>query len=536
MDDIFDQLIKKRGITEDFLYPKYLLGLAEELPDIKKTSERIIQAVNNKETVLIYGDYDVDGVTASALMFDCLKMSGVERVEVMLPDRFIDGYGMGGRVKEKAKELGASLIVTVDCGSNNSEVIDELSAMGVDVIVTDHHEIMKEVPKSAVAVVNPKRDEKSELRELCGCGVAFLVMQKMVSLGYIEAGREKWFLDLVLVGTLCDSMTLNPINRMLSYFGMKVLKKTKRPGLIELLKVARAERISSETIGFQIGPRLNAGGRMESAETSLRLLMSKNHREAFDLAMKLNQLNQDRRNSQRQIMEEIPEVKDPVIVVTGKWHEGVLGIIAGRLVEKYHKPAFVLAETEEGVLKGSGRSFGDFNLAEALKACKEQIISGGGHAAACGLKVSKDGLDKFIEVVNNYYLGLKLQDQEKYLEAKEDLEIEELGGLNLSLMEKLRALEPFGLGNPEPIFLLKNMKVERINKMGAEGQHMRMTLKDGLGKEIKLVAFNAPEEWMEIMEGKNRNVWINLVENEWQNYRSVEGRILQIKESSVEKM
>ena len=275
---------------------------------------------------------------------------------------------------------------------------------------------------------------------------------------------------------------------------------------------------------------------MESAEISLRLLMSKNHREAFELAMKLNQLNQDRRNSQRQAMEEIPEVKDPVIVVTGKWHEGVLGIIAGRLVEKYHKPAFVLAETEEGVLKGSGRSFGDFNLAEALKACKEQIISGGGHAAACGLKVSKDGLDKFIEVVNNYYLGLKLQDQEKYLEAKEDLEIEELGGLNLSLMEKLRALEPFGIGNPEPIFLLKNMKVERINKMGAEGQHMRMTLKDGLGKEIKLVAFNAPEEWMEIMEGEYRNVWVNLVENEWQNYRSVEGRILQIKESSVEKM
>lgn len=536
MDDIFDQLIKKRGITEDFLNPKYLLGLADKLPDIKKASDRIIQAVNNKETVLIYGDYDVDGVTASALMFDCLKMSGVQSVEVMLPDRFIDGYGMGGRVKEKAKELGANLIVTVDCGSNNSEVIDGLSTMGVDVIVTDHHEIMKEVPMSAVAVVNPKRDEKSELRELCGCGVAFLVMQKMVSLGYIETGREKWFLDLVLVGTLCDSMTLDPINRMLSYFGMKVLKKTKRPGLIELLKVARAERISSETIGFQIGPRLNAGGRMESAEISLKLLMSKNHREAFELSMKLNQLNQDRRNSQRQAMEEIPEVKDPVIVVTGKWHEGVLGIIAGRLVEKYHKPAFVLAETEEGALKGSGRSFGDFNLAEALKACENQIIGGGGHAAACGLKVSKDRLNEFIKAVNEYYVGLNLKEQEKYLEAKEDLEIEELSGLNLSLMEKIRVLEPFGMGNPEPVFLLKNMRVERINKMGAEGQHMRMTLKDNLGKEIKLVAFNAPEEWMETKEGEIRNVWINLVENEWQNYRSVEGRILQIKESSVEKM
>ena len=185
MDDIFDQLLKKRGITEDFLNPKYRLDLADRLLDIEKASERIIQAVNKKETVLIYGDYDVDGVTASTLMYDCLKMSGILNIEVMLPDRFIDGYGMGGRVKERAKEVGANLIITVDCGSNNAEVIDELSKQGVDVIVTDHHEIMKDIPKSAVAVVNPKRDKKSELRELCGCGVAFLVMQKMVSLGYI---------------------------------------------------------------------------------------------------------------------------------------------------------------------------------------------------------------------------------------------------------------------------------------------------------------------------------------------------------------
>ena len=529
MNDIFDQLLKKRGITEDFLSPKYRLDLADKLPDIRKASERIIQAVNKKETVLIYGDYDVDGVTASTLMYDCLKMSGILNIEVMLPDRFIDGYGMGGRVKERAKEVGANLIITVDCGSNNAEVIDELSKQGVDVIVTDHHEIMKDIPKSAVAVVNPKRDKKSELRELCGCGVAFLMMQKMVSLGYIESGREKWFLDLVLVGTLCDSMVLDSVNRMLSYYGMKVLKKTKRPGLIELLKVARTEKINSETIGFQIGPRLNAGGRMKSAEISLKLLMSKNHREAGELAMKLNQLNQDRRNSQKQAMSEITEVNNAVMVVTGKWHEGVLGIIAGRLVEKYHKPAFVLTETEEGIFKGSGRSFGDFNLADVLKKCEKEIIGGGGHAAACGLKVLKEKLPEFISAVNNYYESLGLEDQEKYLEAKADLEIESLGLLTLDLMEKIRNLEPFGMGNPEPIFLLKNMGIRKINKMGAEGQHMRMILRDDRGCEFKIIAFNAPEEWLRLEEGMRRDIWVNLVENEWQNYKSVEGRILQIK-------
>lgn len=529
MNDIFDQLLKKRGISEDFLSPKYRLDLADKLPDIKKASQRIIQAVNKNETVLIYGDYDVDGVTASALMYDCLKMSGIQNVEVMLPDRFIDGYGMGGRVKERAKELSASLIITVDCGSNNAEVIDELAAQGVDVIVTDHHEIMKDIPRAAIAVVNPKRGEKSEIRELCGCGVAFLVMQKMVSLGYIESGREKWFLDLVLVGTLCDSMTLDSVNRMLSFYGMKVLKKTKRPGLIELMKVAKAERINSETIGFQIGPRLNAGGRMESAETSLKLLMSKNHREAGELALKLNQLNQDRRDSQRQAMEEIAEVDDKVMVVVGKWHEGVLGIIAGRLVEKYHKPAFVLTETEGGILKGSGRSFGDFNLAEALKACNKEIISGGGHAAACGLKVSKGKIADFVSAVNKYYASLNLENQERYLDAKEDLTVDSLKSLTLDLMEKIRILEPFGMGNPEPIFLLKGMEIKRINKMGTLGQHMRMVVSDNDDGELKLIAFNAPEDWMLLEEGEKRDIWVNLVENEWQGYRSVEGRILQIK-------
>ena len=333
MTDIFDELIERRQISETFLHPKYNLELADELPDIDKAVTRIEQSIERKEKVLVYGDYDVDGVTASTLMHDCLKLSGVEQIFVMLPDRFIDGYGMSKRVIKHAKELGVSLIITVDCGSNNAEIIDELSLQGIDVIVTDHHEIMKEIPKSAVAVVNPKREKQTKLRELCGCGVAFMVMQKMVKEKKIPEGYEKWFLDLVLIGTLCDSMTIDLTNRMLSYFGMKILKKTKRPGLVELLKSSRANKINSETIGYQIGPRLNASGRMETAEISLKLLMSENHREASELAMKLNQLNLERRNSQQQALLEIPEVDDPVIVVTGKWHEGILGIIAGKLVE-----------------------------------------------------------------------------------------------------------------------------------------------------------------------------------------------------------
>lgn len=529
MTKIFEELLKKRGISDDFLNPKYSLNLAEELPDIEKAMARIIQAINQKERVLVYGDYDVDGVTASTLMYDCLRLAGIEKVFVMLPDRFVDGYGMSRRSIERAKELGASLIVTVDCGSNNAEVIDELKAQGIDVVVTDHHEIMGEVPSAAVATVNPKREKNSKLRELCGCGVAFLIMQKLVCLKYIPAGHEKWFLDLVLIGTLCDSMTIDPVNRMLSYFGMKVLKKTRRPGIIELMRVAKTNKINSETIGFQLGPRLNAGGRMESAEISLKLLMSGKHREASELALKLNQLNQERRQQQRIAIEGIVDTGEHVMVVAGKWHEGILGIVAGRLVEKYRKPAFVLSEVEKGVLKGSGRSFGDFDLAEALRVCQDEIMNGGGHAAACGLKVEQAKLTAFKEKVNAYYKKLNLENQMKFLEPRAELELRNLDSLSIELMDEIKSLEPFGMGNLEPIFLLKQVEIQKIMRMGAENNHLRLTVRDDEGAELKALAFNAPEEWMSLRDGERRDIWVNLMENEWQNKRSVEGRILQIK-------
>ena len=317
---------------------------------------------------------------------------------------------------------------------------------------------------------------------------------------------------------------------------MKVLKKTRRPGLIELLKASKANKINSETIGFQLGPRLNAGGRMESAEISLKLLMAENHQDANKLAMRLNELNMARRESQKKAISEIAAPEDDVIVVAGKWHEGVLGIIAGRLVEKYHKPAFVLSEVEKGVLKGSGRSFGEFNLAEALKACEGVIIGGGGHAAACGVKVKTQKLDDFRKKVNEYYAGLGLIEQEKYLEPQADIKLEDFSELNLALMDEIKSLEPFGNGNLEPIFQLVDVKIIRVNKMGADGQHLRLDVADVSEKQIKLVAFNAPEEWLNLVAGERGDIWINLVENEWQGNRSVEGRILRIKKSSVEKM
>lgn len=536
MSKIFEEILTKRGVTEEFLRPKYSLERAKKLPDIEVAVARIKAAVNQDETVLVYGDYDVDGVTASTIMCEALKLAGVKRVEVMLPDRFIDGYGMSERCLERAVELKVGLVVTVDCGSNNAEVIKKLAEHKIDTIVTDHHELMNGVPERALAVVNPKRYsedeadlEKRELREICGAGVAFMVMQALVLEGLIPQNQEKWFLDLVLIGTICDSMVMNQINRELAYFGLIILQKTKRVGILELMRVAGVQKIDSEAIGFQIGPRLNAGGRMESAEISLKLLMSKERAEAAMLAEELNRLNGERRTAQRAALEEILVDSEPVIVAAGNWHEGVLGIIAGRLVEKYHRPAFVLGETE-GIYKGSGRSFGDFNLAEAIKAVNETLIGGGGHAAACGVKLKKEDLMRFKEAVNQYYRSLNLTEQEKYLEVTEDIQVDNLAELDVDLYEEMSVLQPFGQGNAEPIFELLNTKIKFVETLGTEKKHLKFTLEKD-GNLFKALVFNAREEWFNLDKDATYNVHINLVLNEWRERKTVESRLLQIKKS-----
>lgn len=551
MSRLFDELLRVREFDTGFLNPVYEECVDPRLlPDMTQAVERIRKAASRGEKVLIYGDYDVDGVTASTIMYDTLRLAGISEVEVMLPNRFLDGYGMSKKVVQKATETGVGLVVTVDCGSRNYEIIRELKEVGVDVIVTDHHECGESLPE-AVAVVNPKRrdalemasegarsaQERSkteravgELRELAGAGVAFKVAQALVSKGMIPEGQEKWLLDLVLIGTVCDSMRMIGENRRLCYYGMKVLAKTRRPGLKELMRVAGTKRIGGEAIGFQLGPRLNAAGRMETAEHALKLLMASSRMEAASLALTLNRLNEQRRNQQIEAISEIEERgvgDEPVIVVDGKWHEGVLGIIAGRLVEEYRRPAFVLAEVD-GALKGSGRSFGGFNLAEALSVCGEYIIGGGGHAEACGLKVEAGKMEDFRRAVNEYYRSLRLENRERFLGVREDLEVREFEDLSLELLEEMRKLEPFGNGNAEPVFLLKEVRVVEASKMGAEGEHLRLIVWDQQGKSMKLVQFRAPKEYLRLQGGETVNVWIQLVENEFRGIRSAEGRILKL--------
>ncbi|MBR3132129.1 single-stranded-DNA-specific exonuclease RecJ [Candidatus Saccharibacteria bacterium] len=536
MNKLFIRLLEARHLNPSFLDPKYE-DLTDPflLADMEKAIARLERAIKNQEKVLIYGDYDVDGVTASTLMEEALVLSGIkpENIEIMLPDRFADGYGMSPKLIKRAKEQGITLVITVDCGSRNHEIVDELNTLKIDTIITDHHETDDEMP-DAIAVINPHRKDKptENLQNLAGVGVAFKFAEALVKQGFIKNSQEKWLLDLVLLGTICDSMSLTGENRILGYFGLKVLEKTRRPGLKELMQRAGVKKLTSDSIGFQIGPRLNAAGRLDSANLSLNLLRAKDAVSAAPLAEKLEQLNKQRKIEQSSATKEIETRginSDPVIIETGNWHEGVLGIVAGHLVEKYHRPAFVLTKLENDILKGSGRSFGDFNLSEALQFTKNSIISGGGHAGAAGVRLEQKNLYAFREQINEYYRSLKLTNQEDFLKQHADLEITDFSDLTLDFLDDLKKLEPFGFGNEEPIFRLKNVQIMNLTLMGADRNHLRIDLKDQKGKFLKLVAFYAPEKWLHLDPDYDQiEPLVKLTENDFNGVKSLEARIVDL--------
>lgn len=527
MSEIFQALLDKRGLTENDLMPKYE-ELADPflLPDMDKCIEGIMKAINAKEKILIYGDYDVDGVTAAALMYQALKMAGAVDVDIVLPDRFEDGYGMSTKIVQKAVEEGVKLVVTVDCGSSNEQIISSLLEHKIYTIVTDHHELLNGTPKSAIAVVNPKREDlrlSTKFNNFAGVGVAFEVARALVKMGRIPEGKEKWLMDLVVIGSVADRMVMRGENWKICYFGMIVLKRTRRKGLKKLMKIAGIKEVSSEVIGFGIAPRLNAAGRMQSAQMALKLMLVEDELEAEFLANELNDLNMERKKVQNKAIKEMKIEDEPVIVTHGECHEGVIGIVAGRLVEKYKKPVFVFTSSgDNDEIKCSGRSFGDFNLAESLKEVENLLIKGGGHAAACGATIKKVDFQKFKEKINEFYKKLDLVDQERFLEKKADLEIFD-EKIDVKLAEELERLEPFGNGNESPIFCKKNATLSDVRLMGKEKNHMSFLL-DG----VKFVYFFVPEEMAGLQNGDRVNVKFEIGLDEWNGVKRVSARVVQL--------
>lgn len=537
---LFEQLLAARGLSGEqkdvFLLPNYDKKHDPFLlPDMQAAVDRLVVACQKQERITIYGDYDIDGLTATTVLLDALKSFGFEHVHTFIPNRFVEGYGLTVDAVERIAADGARLIITVDCGSLSEKEIIRANELGVDVIVTDHHNVAPVQPP-AVAVINPKRpDHNYPFIDLAGVGVAFKLVQALQTrLDGLPPGQEKWLLDLVALGTVCDVVTLVDENRANVYWGLRVLSQTRRPGLKALMAVAgvEPEKVNARSLGFGLGPRMNAAGRLETAKHALDMLQAPDGMAALEKAQQLDALNMARRSDQDKIFKaallqaELYK-NDPVLVVSHPdWNHGIIGIVAAKLLEKYKKPTYVLQEMGDES-KGSARSYGDFSAADAIRAADDIITKGGGHKLAAGVTLPTANIAAFRQRVNEFYRSKNLFNQEALLLPKEDVTIPHFAELNEELLEQIALLEPFGNGNPEPVFRAEDLLVLHTRRMGADAQHVKLELRDAMNNTMHFLAFSAPEHFF-VEPGEKVKIWFQPTLNEWQGRRSVEGRLLHL--------
>ncbi|VBB69564.1 Single-stranded-DNA-specific exonuclease RecJ [invertebrate metagenome] len=510
LPDMIAQVLVRRGVSPDtvesYITPKLLYSFPDpfHLKDMKSAAERLAVAIMRKETVAVFGDYDVDGATAAALMKRFIDAAGGQTV-LYVPHRLNEGYGPNAKALLKLQSIGASLVLMVDCGTSAFQPLALAMKAGLDIIVVDHHKAEVQLPR-AVAIVNPNRaDETSPYGYLAAVGVAFMVavathriLQK--SLWYTAAGQPspdlmRW-LDLVALGTVCDMVPLIGVNRALVTQGLKVMAKRSNEGLKALTKVAGLhDRPESWHLGFLLGPRVNAGGRVGQADLGARLLSTHDPREALSIAWLLDSYNQRRQKIENDILlkalqqiDACPALQVPLIFVAGwHWHPGVIGIIAGRLKERYHRPACVFS-LEGNVAKGSGRSVPGVDLGAAVLAARAAglLESGGGHAMAAGFTVPLAHLQAFRSFLLERLVPTVCLTPELYVEGALDP-----AGATLSLVDLLRQLGPFGSGNPEPRFVLTNVRVIQSKIVGLG--HVHCLLVGNSGARLKAIAFRSAD-------------------------------------------
>ncbi|MEO0091746.1 MAG: single-stranded-DNA-specific exonuclease RecJ [candidate division WOR-3 bacterium] len=496
----------------DFLNPSLAnLYPPKLLVDMEKAVSRIIRCLEKKEPILIYGDYDVDGVSGSALLLRILRVLGAQ-VSFYIPHRQKEGYGLSDTGVLYAKAYGFSLIITVDCGTTDFTEIDMASKMGIDVIVCDHHE-PKEVLPNAYAIINPKRhDSVYPFRELAGVGVAFkLAWALLASLNQPKEYLVE-HLDLVALGTIADVVPLIDENRILAKFGLKQIAKTKKVGLQALLKVAglSPRQITPYDVGFIIAPRINASGRISCAEKAVRLFITDDNKEAELIAQELNQENAQRQNMEMEILNsaiEIIEKKNMaenkvMILANDSWHEGVVGIGASRLVDRYFRPTILLSIKEDRA-KGSGRSIPGFNLYQALKYCQDSLLSFGGHKYACGVIIEKDKIEEFSEKMQVYAqenLPQELLQRKIYIDAP--IALHEITPELLKIIQKF---EPFGQENPCPVFMTSGLEVVGYPRVVGQ-EHLRFNVRENKDKVLEAIAFGRSDEILRLQKGKENHL------------------------------
>ena len=530
------KLLGERGIQTEEALDRFLEPRLEDLHDpyllhdMDKAVARIRQAIEDYEQILVYGDYDADGMTAASIMKETLEQMGAE-VAVYLPNRFTDGYGPNASVyKYFIEQQGISLIITVDNGVAGHEAIDLAQSMGVDVIVTDHH-AMPEVLPDAYAIIHPEHpDADYPFKHLAGCGVAFKLACALLE----ELPLD--FLDLVAIGTIADMVSLTDENRILVKYGLGVLRQTQRIGLQEMLKLATIapQDVNEETVGFQIAPRLNALGRLDDPNPAVELLTGFDDEEALEIALMIQAKNEERKEIVQAIYDEAKAMVDPSlpvqILAKEGWNPGVLGIVAGRLLEELHQPIIVLT-IDQGKAKGSARSPESVHIFEALDPHRDLFIAFGGHAGAAGMTLEVDNLPLLTEIFSDYINEKNIDLTAKStLFVDEELDLEEL---TLDTLKSFDRLAPFGMDHKKPVFYIRDFQVKSSRTMGAGNSHLKLKIQKGNAR-FDVVAFGQGHLELEFSQAKNLELVVSLSINQWNGQTTLQLMVVDARVEGVQ--
>ena len=538
------QLLFSRGITDtaaaaEFLAPDYEAGLHDpmQLNDMQVAAERILTAIAQKEHVTIFSDYDCDGIPGAVVLHDFFVAAGHENFANYIPHRHYEGFGFSEEAAEKIAENGSKLIITIDCGTSNVEAVQKANELGMDVIITDHHEPGKTLPE-ALAIVNPKLGDTYPFTELCGAGVVYKLVQALIAAGDFDLvpGYEKWWLDMVGVATIADMVPLVGENRVLAHYGLQVLKKSRRPGLQQLLQKQRVNQkfLTEDDIGFTIGPRINAASRMDTPEDAFKLLTTTDEGEAGAHVTHLEKLNRERKTlvagMTREVhkrLHELTEMPDVIVLGSPEWRPSLVGLTAGKLAEEFGKPAFVWGKDGNGTFKGSARSDGRVSVVTLMQEIAEFLPEHGGHHHSGGFSVDEEHIHTFPSLLNEAYqkLGTEaLIDEDTLIDMELDLE-----DITDETLQSQRSLAPYGVGNPKPLYRLSGVRPGEVELFGKGKEHTKLKLMtNGRAKEA-IAFFATPESFTKTpVPGEPVTLIAHLEESFFMNRLQVRLRIVDI--------
>ena len=546
IDRVLAELLVQRGITtfeaaREFFRPD-LSRLHDPflMKDMDKAVARLGKAVSEGEKILVYGDYDVDGTTAVALVYSFLS-SLTPNADFYIPDRYVDGYGLSYRGLDWAKKHGFTLVITLDCGIKANAKVDYAREMGLDIIICDHHLPESELP-AAVAVLDPKRSDCGyPFDDLSGCGVGFKLVQAYAATYGIPFEKILQYLDLLAVSIAADLVSVVDENRILAYFGLKQINESPRKGLLSMIRFSGLDRckITIDDIVFKIGPRINAAGRMESGRRAVELLVCDDDEVANRIGKEINEYNNERKSIDREITEEAKEMvrasadfakSSSTVVYNPEWHRGVVGIVASRLVEAFYKPTIVLTSSQNGLITGSARSVAGFDLYEAIESCSDLLENFGGHIYAAGLTLKEENLKEFSRRFEEYVSAhisretiTPVVNIDSYLNFNQ---------ITPKFFRILKQFQPFGPGNTAPMFMTENVYDNgNGRRVGADAGHLKLELiqEDQPYRHISAIAFNRSEHFEHLAAGNPIDVCYSIVENYYRGNATIQLRIADIK-------